>query len=64
MDRTPALRRTGDGFFKEMSPFLLHLGMFVPAIMGQGTAEQQAKWLPRAINLEIIGAYAQVSKSI
>jgi acyl-CoA oxidase len=36
--------------------------MFIPAIMGQGTVEQQNKWLPRALNLEIIGTYAQVKK--
>ncbi|CAK1544437.1 unnamed protein product [Leptosia nina] len=56
---TPILRRTADAFFKEISPLLLHLGMFVPTIMGQCTAEQQAKWLPLALNLEIYGTYAQ-----
>lgn len=34
--------------------------MFIPAIIGQGSIEQQNKWLPRALNLEIIGTYAQV----
>ncbi|XP_022126113.2 probable peroxisomal acyl-coenzyme A oxidase 1 [Pieris rapae] len=56
---TPILRRLADAFFKEISPFLLHLGMFVPTIVGQCTPEQQAKWLPAALNLEIVGAYAQ-----
>ncbi|CAH3966603.1 probable peroxisomal acyl-coenzyme A oxidase 1 [Pieris brassicae] len=56
---TPILRRLADAFFKEISPFLLHLGMFVPTIMGQCTPEQQAKWLPPALNLEIFGTYAQ-----
>ncbi|XP_068626201.1 acyl-coenzyme A oxidase 1-like [Battus philenor] len=54
-----ALKRTSDAFFKEVSPFMLHLGMFVPTIIGQCTAEQQSKWLPLALNLKIIGAYAQ-----
>lgn len=35
--------------------------MFVPTILGQGTLEQQAEWLGRAWNLEILGTYAQVS---
>jgi hypothetical protein len=28
--------------------------------MGQASVEQQQKWLPRALNLELIGTYAQV----
>lgn len=28
-------------------------------IIGQGTDEQQAYWVPKAKNLEIIGCYAQ-----
>jgi alkylation response protein AidB-like acyl-CoA dehydrogenase len=34
-------------------------GMFVPAIKGQGTEEQQKKWLPLAYRFQIIGCYAQ-----
>ncbi|KAI9111088.1 hypothetical protein K1719_017963 [Acacia pycnantha] len=37
----------------------LHWGMFVPAIKGQGTDEQQEKWLPLAYKMQIIGCYAQ-----
>ncbi|KAK3002039.1 hypothetical protein RJ639_020988 [Escallonia herrerae] len=37
----------------------LHWGMFVPAIKGQGTEEQQQKWLPLAYKMKIIGCYAQ-----
>ncbi|CAN6460260.1 unnamed protein product [Victoria cruziana] len=37
----------------------LHWGMFVPAIRGQGTEEQQKKWLPLAYKMQIIGCYAQ-----
>lgn len=33
--------------------------MFVPAIKGQGTDEQQTKWLPLAYKMQIIGCYAQ-----
>ncbi|KAJ8735314.1 hypothetical protein PYW07_006934 [Mythimna separata] len=56
---SPVIRRTADAFFKEVSPFLLHLGMFVPTIMGQCTPEQQSHWLPRALDMQIIGTYAQ-----
>ncbi|KAK1304782.1 Peroxisomal acyl-coenzyme A oxidase 1 [Acorus calamus] len=37
----------------------LHWGMFIPAIKGQGTDEQQKKWLPLAKKMQIIGCYAQ-----
>ncbi|KAL4348018.1 hypothetical protein GQ457_17G020750 [Hibiscus cannabinus] len=37
----------------------LHWGMFIPAIKGQGTNEQQEKWLPMAYKMQIIGCYAQ-----
>lgn len=37
----------------------LHWGMFIPAIKGQGTEEQQKKWLPLAYKMQIIGCYAQ-----
>ncbi|KAL3737952.1 hypothetical protein ACJRO7_019473 [Eucalyptus globulus] len=33
--------------------------MFIPAIKGQGTEEQQQKWLPLAYKMQIIGCYAQ-----
>ncbi|KAF3668201.1 hypothetical protein T459_00658 [Capsicum annuum] len=37
----------------------LHWGMFIPAIKGQGTDEQQKKWLPLAQKMQLIGCYAQ-----
>ncbi|WOL08880.1 peroxisomal acyl-coenzyme A oxidase 1-like [Canna indica] len=37
----------------------LHWGMFIPAIKGQGTDEQQKKWLSLAYKFQIIGCYAQ-----
>ncbi|GBG34285.1 Peroxisomal acyl-coenzyme A oxidase 1 [Hondaea fermentalgiana] len=36
-----------------------HYGLFLPTIVGQGSPEQVATWLPRALNFEIIGCYAQ-----
>lgn len=39
--------------------FELHIGMFIPSILSQGTDEQQAKWLPLCMDLKLIGTYAQ-----
>lgn len=33
--------------------------MFIPALKGQATEEQQQKWLPLAYKMAIIGCYAQ-----
>ncbi|KAK6262862.1 hypothetical protein QUC31_008678 [Theobroma cacao] len=47
-------------FFVDQPAFTdLHWGMFIPAIKGQGTEEQQQKWLPVAYKMQIIGCYAQ-----
>jgi hypothetical protein len=45
---------------KNGNPFSLNLVMFAPVIIGQGTPRQQAKWLQRTLNYNIIGTYAQV----
>ncbi|KAK9716340.1 hypothetical protein RND81_06G226800 [Saponaria officinalis] len=37
----------------------LHTRMFIPAIEGQATDEQQRKWLPLAYRMQIFGCYAQ-----
>lgn len=50
----------GSGVLKEGNPLTLHFVMFVPTILGQCTTDQQAEWLGRAWNLEILGTYAQV----
>ncbi len=50
----------GSAILKEGNPLALHYVMFIPALMGQGTIEQQGKWLEKAYNLNIIGTYAQV----
>ncbi|XP_047520122.1 probable peroxisomal acyl-coenzyme A oxidase 1 [Pieris napi] len=49
-----ASAQTRDG-----SPMGVHYIMFMPAILNQGTEEQQAQWMPRAWNSSIIGTYAQ-----
>ncbi|MED6209207.1 acyl-coenzyme A oxidase [Stylosanthes scabra] len=47
-------------FFVDQPAFTdLHWGMFMPAIEGLGTDEQQQKWLPLAYKMQIIGCYAQ-----
>lgn len=37
----------------------LHIGMFMPTIIGQGTEEQVKKWIEPSMSLSIIGTYAQ-----
>lgn len=49
----------GSGIIKEGNPLAVHFVMFLPALMGHGTPEQQAEWIGRAWNCEIIGTYAQ-----
>ncbi|XP_055374432.1 probable peroxisomal acyl-coenzyme A oxidase 1 [Condylostylus longicornis] len=49
----------GSGLLKQGNPLSVHYVMFLPTIMGQGTFEQQSKWLTRAWNCSIIGTYAQ-----
>ena len=45
----------GSAFLPDGNPLGLHLVMFQPTIAGQGTSEQQVKWLGKAWNLELIG---------
>ncbi|XP_065085923.1 probable peroxisomal acyl-coenzyme A oxidase 1 [Ochlerotatus camptorhynchus] len=49
----------GSGILKEGNPLAVHFVMFLPALMGHGTPEQQAEWIGRAWNCEIVGTYAQ-----
>ncbi|XP_058460945.1 probable peroxisomal acyl-coenzyme A oxidase 1 [Malaya genurostris] len=49
----------GTGLIKEGNPLRLQFDMFIPAIVGHANAEQQAKWLDKALNCEILGTYAQ-----
>jgi len=50
----------GSAILKDGNPLTLHYVMFIPAIMGQGTIEQQGYWISRAWSCNIIGTYAQV----
>ncbi|XP_049804071.1 probable peroxisomal acyl-coenzyme A oxidase 1 [Schistocerca nitens] len=49
----------GSAVLNDGNPFALHFVMFIPTIMGQGNVEQQAYWVGRAWNCDIIGTYAQ-----
>ncbi|KAJ8736603.1 hypothetical protein PYW08_007259 [Mythimna loreyi] len=49
----------GAAILQDGSPLTLHYVMFIPTIMGQATVEQQAYWIGRAFNLDIVGTYAQ-----
>lgn len=54
----------GSAVLKEGNPLGLHFIMFIPALMGQGTPEQQSEWLTKAYNFNIVGTYAQVLHNI
>lgn len=43
----------------DVSPYYLHMTMFVTTIREQANAEQRAYWLPKIEKYQIIGAYAQ-----
>ncbi|XP_042906100.1 peroxisomal acyl-coenzyme A oxidase 1 [Parasteatoda tepidariorum] len=48
-----------DAILQEASPLTVHFVMFIPTLMGLATEDQQAKWLPDALEMKIIGTYAQ-----
>jgi acyl-CoA oxidase len=49
----------GTAIFRESNPITVHFVMFLPALMNHGTSDQQAEWISRAWNCNIIGTYAQ-----
>jgi len=49
----------GTAIFREANPITVHFVMFLPAILNHGTSDQQAEWISRAWNCNIIGTYAQ-----
>ncbi|KAL4905084.1 hypothetical protein BDW74DRAFT_152959 [Aspergillus multicolor] len=56
---TPAEHEMAEYLVDDVSPYMLHMGMFVTTIREQGSDEQRAQWLPKVEKWEIIGAYAQ-----
>lgn len=45
---------------KQTMPFVVHISMFLPCLIGQCSLEQQGEWVPRAFMNNILGTYAQV----
>ncbi|KAF4553997.1 Acyl-CoA oxidase-like protein 2 [Elsinoe fawcettii] len=43
----------------DVSPYTLHMEMFVTTVREQGDDQQRAYWMPKIENWDIIGAYAQ-----
>jgi acyl-CoA oxidase len=43
----------------DVSPYMVHVEMFITTIEEQGNDEQRAYWLPKVYNWEVIGCYAQ-----
>ncbi|KAL4960016.1 acyl-CoA dehydrogenase/oxidase [Aspergillus stella-maris] len=43
----------------DVSPYMLHMGMFITTIREQASDAQREEWLPKIKKWEIIGAYAQ-----
>lgn len=49
----------GSSLIPEGNPLTVHFVMFLPGLMGHGNGNQQAHWMGRAWNGEILGTYAQ-----
>lgn len=43
----------------DVSPYMLHLTMFLTTIKEQADEEQHSYWMPKILNWDIVGAYAQ-----
>ncbi|GAB7354406.1 hypothetical protein MBLNU459_g4900t1 [Dothideomycetes sp. NU459] len=43
----------------DVSPYMLHLSMFITTVREQGDESQRAYWLPKIEDWQIVGAYAQ-----
>ncbi|KAL2786977.1 acyl-CoA dehydrogenase/oxidase C-terminal [Aspergillus keveii] len=56
---TPEEHETAEYLVDDVSPYMLHMGMFVTTIREQASEEQRAYWLPLIEGWKIIGAYAQ-----
>ncbi|KAL4783289.1 hypothetical protein BJX76DRAFT_368525 [Aspergillus varians] len=56
---TPEEHEMAEYLVDDVSPFFLHMGMFVTTVREQASDEQRAYWLPKIEAWKIIGAYAQ-----
>lgn len=43
----------------DVSPYMVHVAMFITTIREQGSEEQKAFWMPRVSSWEVVGCYAQ-----
>lgn len=43
----------------DVSPYMVHVAMFITTIREQGSDEQKAFWMPKVTSWEVIGCYAQ-----
>ncbi|KAM0717155.1 hypothetical protein Q7P37_007007 [Cladosporium fusiforme] len=43
----------------DVSPYMVHVAMFITTIREQGNDEQRAYWMPRVTSWEVVGCYAQ-----
>ncbi|XP_013778473.1 peroxisomal acyl-coenzyme A oxidase 1-like [Limulus polyphemus] len=48
-----------EAIMHEASPVSVHFVMFIPALMGHATEDQQTMWLGPALEMKILGTYAQ-----
>lgn len=43
----------------DVSPYMVHVAMFITTVKEQGSDEQRAYWMPKINSWEVIGCYAQ-----
>lgn len=48
----------------DVSPYMVHHDMFITTIREQGNDKQREYWLPKAMNWEAIGCYAQYVRRV
>lgn len=55
----PDEQKMAEYLLDDISPYFLHLEMFITTVREQGSEEQRAHWMPLIESWKIIGAYAQ-----
>lgn len=43
----------------DVSPYMVHVAMFITTVREQGDEQQRAYWLPKIQSWEVVGCYAQ-----
>ncbi|XP_068216006.1 peroxisomal acyl-coenzyme A oxidase 1-like [Palaemon carinicauda] len=57
--KTLLLSKASTGILKDGDPLWIHYNVFLPAVAGQGDAEQRKEWIGRIEKREVLGTYAQ-----